>query len=175
MATYDSQNVNQPGQYPAVDAFTKMGLPAQDFGTGAPGGPQFAPPTDVDQGHTVIPGEYPSRMPFTGTPLDGTGSPGTQGIPAGSTETGPDSVTYTEFTGGFKPSRETEPGDEQGTASAPVSGTSDWTQANGQSYGGADQFFLPGIAGNMPSPGSGRFQTGAGQVRVGGFQRGQRG
>jgi hypothetical protein len=173
VAAYDSESTIQPGQWPATDAFTLMGLPAQDESTGAGG--STAPESGLDDGHTEQPGQYPASMPIVGTPLGGTGAPGTAGIPPQSQHNGPDSVTFSPFTQGYKPSRDEQEGQDTQTYTAPVSGTSDWTQANGQSYGGADQFFLPGIAGNMPQPGSGRFTTGAGTVRVGGNVNGQRG
>ncbi len=178
MASYDSNKTEQPGQYPAP-SWTTYGLPAQTFGSGAPGGS----PTDssTDKGDTNEPGQYPSRETFTGVALDGTGAPGTQGIPADTwgDDGGPDSITYQEPTF-YKGENDDNTYDGQDGVSgyvqskttASVSGPADWTQANDYSYGPG--FNMPGVEGNTPTPGSGDFQTGAGEVLYGGWLKGQR-
>jgi hypothetical protein len=170
VATYGN-HVNTPGEYPDP-AFTGFGLPAPPDGTGAPGSPPFD--AGPRQGTVNQPGEYPDRMPFGGTPLGETGAPGTQGIPPESQHSGPDSVSYTKFTNGYKPSRDEEPGEPTAQENAPVSGPADWTAANAYSYGGPDQWQMPGVVGNTPRAGEGPFQPGSGTVRVGGNRNGQR-
>lgn len=169
MATYNSDSTEEPGQYPATTAFTAMGLPAQDFGTGAGGSSQ--PSATEDSGGTNEPGEYPDRMPFVGTPLGDTGAPGSQGSAGSAGQAGPDRVTYTEWTP-FKGAGDDYAGQETQSINATVSGPGDWTQAHPGSYGGGPQ--LPGIEGNMPIAGEGPYQPGGGRVRRGGFMNGQR-
>src|SRR5216110_1541571 len=110
MATYGSNYSEQPGQYPA-DSWTQMGLPAQNFGSGAPG--SAGTDSSDDAGGTVEPGQHPSRETFTGVPLGGSGAPGTAGIPrqaAPGPDTGPDSVTWDKTTL-YKSEREDGPWD----------------------------------------------------------------
>lgn len=179
MARYDSNQVNQTGQYPAP-SFTGYGLPAQSQGSGAPGGGQFA--GNRDPGGTNQPGQYPGRSEFTGSALDGTGAPGSAGVgaPTGgaySTVGGGDTAVYTEFDAGYKGERDSNgmvQGSLSSSASSSVAGKGDWTQANGQGYQAADNLQMPGVAGNTPAPGDGHFQTGRGRVLRGGFMNGQR-
>lgn len=167
MARFDSSDVNIPGQYPAP-AFAGYGLPVQDETTGA-GGSSPAGGHVVDLGDTVEPGQYPAREDFTGVPLGGTGAPGSGGIGYspqgdGNYAGGGDQVQYSKDTT-WKSEHDTNgtmPGYVQMHTAAQVVGTPgnmDWTQANPQSYAGRDDLFLPGLAGNMPLPGSGRYQT----------------
>lgn len=178
MASYPGNHSEEPGQYPTT-AFHLFHLPEQDFGSGAPGGsPQSS---KVDQGTTNEPGQYPAKETFTGVALDGSGAPGTSGIPyspAGGSGGG-DTVAYSKptFYKGQREPNETfsEPGGlgyEQETVKASVSGPGDWTQANPHSYGGG--WDMPGVAGNTPVPGSGQHQTGAGNVMYGGWLKGSR-
>ena len=171
MARYSSNSTEQPGQYPAP-AFTQFGLPAQTAGTGAPGGPPQS--SAIDAGNSNEPGQYPARETFTGVGLDGTGAPGTQGIPNEAVTGEPsvggpmDSIEYSHPT--FYKTMYDEQGMEQGyahsTARDQVSGQGDWTQANDYGYGPG--WNMPGVEGNTPAPGSGQFQTGKGNVMYGG-------
>jgi hypothetical protein len=170
MARYDSNSTEADGQYPTT-AWSEMGLPEQNFGSGAAGGSPTS--SETDQGGTNEPGQYPARETFTGVTLGGTGAPGTSSV-GRSGQGGPDTVTYSRPTfyksetgeGGM------EPGAVQETATAAVSGEADWTQANEKSYGPG--FNMPGVEGNTPTPGSGQYQTGKGDVMYGGFLKGDR-
>lgn len=191
MARYDSSDANIPGQYPAP-AWTGYGLPVQDETSGAAGSSPAGGHV-VDQGDTVQPGQYPAREDFTGVPLGGSGAPGSAGIgygPQGAGAGGPDSVTYTKDTT-WKSEHDPQglsPGYVQNQTGGQVAGPGNWTEANPQSYAGRDDLFLPGLAGNMPLPGSGRYQTdggtdgapaagvipSSGHVMYGGFLNGSR-
>ena len=166
MASYGSSSTEEPGQYPAT-AWTGYGLPVQSESTGAPG--SSGGDSNVDAGGTNEPGQYPSRETFTGVALGGTGAPGTSGV--GRTGGGGDSVTYsgTDF---YKARDDTGQGVEQESATGAVGGPADWTQANAKSYGPG--YNMPGVEGNTPTPDSGPYQPGSGQVRRGGFMNGQR-
>jgi hypothetical protein len=179
MARYSSSSTEEPGQYPAP-AFARFGLPAQTFGSGAPGGSPTS--SEVDGGDTNEPGQYPSRETFTGVALDGTGAPGTTGIPnevvSGEPPIGgaADSIQFSKPTfyksmyedGGMEPGYITQ------TAHDQVSGPADWTQANDYGYVSVPEYQMPGVAGNTPTPGSGQYQTGDGQVLYGGYLKGNR-
>jgi len=180
---WDSTDPNEPGQYPAGPSFTLMGLPAQDFGSGAPGS-SFADGTK-DAGATNQPAQYPQREGFTGVPLGGSGAPGSGGVKNAPPGAGTDDVAATKLTT-YKSIAEVEDspdawaqpdgqGDKIYHGHANVAGVGDWTQANNQSYGaGVD---LPGVKGNTPYPGTGRqFQTGDGNSHImyGGFLNGKR-
>jgi hypothetical protein len=185
MARYDSDHVNQPGQYPTT-AWGEMDLPEQSFGSGAAGS---RPPSDaLDAGSTNEPGQYPARDDFTGVPYSlggasGSGAPGTAGIARDGTG-GSDSVAY-QLPTFYKGQRdeahydgENDSGYVQDTVQAQVSGDGDWTQANPEGYNAPDRYQMPGTAGNTPTPGSGRYQTddgnSSGHVMYGGFLNGQR-
>jgi hypothetical protein len=187
MATHGSNHSEEPGQYPTT-AWNQFGLPEQNFGSGAPG--SAAPSSTVDQGTTNEPGQYPDRDDFTGVTYSlggaaGTGAPGSAGVGADSQggPGGPDRVTYSKVTF-YKGQRSdgeefSEPGGlgyGVDTVSATVGGKGDWTQANPQGYQADQQ--MPGVAGNTPAPGDGRFQTdgqnGSGHVLYGGWLKGQR-
>jgi hypothetical protein len=172
MASYGSNNTEEPGQYPTT-AWSDFGLPEQNFGSGAPGSSPTSSVTDM--GDTNEPGQYPDRETFTGVTLGGTGAPGTQGIGRDLTG-GPDTIRATKPTF-YKsiyeiaedPNSWDEPngaGYKQITVHDSISGEADWTQANDNSYGPG--FNMPGVEGNTPTPGSGQFQTGAGSVMYGG-------
>ncbi len=181
MATYGGGKITEePGQYPTT-AWGLMGLPEQSFGSGAPG---TAPPSgDIDPGGTNQPGQYPGREDFTGVGLDGSGAPGTQGTSGGNTG-GPDSVTWdmpTFYKGEFTPGTFDDTdgkGYSQVTSAGRVAGKGDWTQANDQGYQADAQYQMPGVAGNTPAPGDGRFNTdgqdGTGHVMYGGWLKGKR-
>jgi hypothetical protein len=171
MARYDSSSVNEPGQYPTT-AWSNFGLPEQNFGSGAPGSSPTSSLDDV--GDTNEPGQYPERETFTGVALGGTGAPGSQGVPVPSWSpgSGGDSVVYSQPTF-YKGQRDAgtyntdeNAGNRESTARGSVSGEADWTQANDNSYGPG--WNMPGVEGNTPTPGSGQFQTGAGNVMYGG-------
>jgi hypothetical protein len=177
MATYNSNEVNQPGQYPAP-SFTKMGLPSQDEDSGAAGSGQFSTETDHTAGGiTNEPGQYPSRMPFVGTALGGSGAPGGPGIHGGAADSGPDSITFTKDTtvkSQFIDGQMTE-GMVSYDTGATVSGKGDWTQANAAGYQAPAQYQMPGTAQvSLDAGGDGAFQPGSGSVRRGGFMNGQR-
>lgn len=177
MASYDSSKVNQPGQYPA-GAWTQYGLPVQDEDSGAAGGPPPSTENDMSVGGaTNEPGQYPSRMPFAGTTLDGTGAPGTSGATGGNAASGPDSVTFEKdvaWKSEFQPDGMIEGQVPQHT-SATVSGKGDWTQANSDGYQAGAQFQMPGTAQvQLDAGGSGAYQPGAGTVRRGGYMNGAR-
>jgi hypothetical protein len=180
MASYPGNDVNEPGQYPTT-AFHLFGLPEQNFGSGAPGG--SAQSSKQDQGNTNEPGQYPAKETFTGVALDGTGAPGTSGVPYDGVGSGPDAVAYSKptfYKGQREPSvtysQDNGTGYVQEHVKASLSGTADWTQANSHSYG--DGYDMPGVAGNTPSPGSGQHQTdgqdGSGHVMYGGWLKGHR-
>jgi hypothetical protein len=189
MATYDSEHVNQPGQYPTT-AWTEFELPEQNFGSGAAG--TVRPSSVEDEGNTNQAGQYPDRDDFTGVPYSlggpsGSGAPGSAGI-AYDGQGGPDTVTYDkpEFYKGQHDDGAFDEADGRGNAKntiqATVSGQGDWTQANPEGYLAPAQFQMPGVAGNTPAPGdSARFQTDAGpnpnssgHVMYGGFLNGDR-
>lgn len=177
MAEYGTHAV-EPGQYPAT-AWAKFGLPVQDEASGAPGGPSYSDKVDTTDGgsHTNEPGQYPDRMPFAGTTLGGTGAPGSQGIVGGAATQGPDVVHFEKDT----PYKSEFIDDNQGqgsvshTTHAAVTGPQDWTQANTAGYKAPPSMQMPGIAQvTLDAGGDGAYQPGSGQVRRGGFMRGQR-
>jgi len=189
MATYNSNKVNQPGQYPTM-AWDEFGLPQQNFGSGAAG--TSPPSTAEDQGSTNLPGQYPARDDFTGVPYSlggaaGTGAPGSAGAPYDGTG-GKDSVTYqlpTLYKGQRDEGSYDDPSGKMGyaqdTAQGNVNGKGDWTQANMAGYQADDRLQMPGVAGNTPAPGDqDRFQTDAtpagssGHIMYGGFLNGRR-
>jgi hypothetical protein len=149
---------NEPGQYPPGMAYerelfggtlpTGTGAPGTAGGDGQGGDPTTEPGQLVDGLTGITPRE-----------ITQTGAPGTQG----STENlgnGSDSITFTKPTSGVVTY-------ETLTVRDNVSGPGDWTQANDDGYAsGGPQ--LPGIKGNEPQAGQGRFQPGRGTVMRGG-------
>lgn len=148
---------NEPGQYPVGgwgDAIFGGPLPQ---GTGAPG-------TAGGRGDggdiTIEPGQLTDGL--TGIPdsaIYETGAPGSTGSMPGNS--GAASVTFTRPTAGVSAYADVTVADE-------ITGPKDWTQANDDGYAtGGPQ--LPGIKGNEPGAGEGRFQPGgAGRVLRGG-------
>lgn len=148
----------EPGQYPPSMDHGIFGgnLPS---GTGAPG----------TQGARGTGGVDPTNEP--GQTLDGftglsakdiasTGAPGSQGT----TPTdggGPDAVTIT------RPGSYLSGSYAQDTVRDSIGGAADWTQANDDGYGSSGPQ-LPGLEGNQPLAGEGRFQPGGGRVLRGG-------
>jgi hypothetical protein len=146
---------NEPGQYPVSGQNNIFGGPLPT-GTGAPGTAGAYPgPADA----TNEPGQLDDG--FTGlseAQITGTGAPGTQG--AQDHDGGGDAITYTQASDGIGPYQMASTSDD-------VSGSGDWTGANDQGYAsGGPQ--LPGIKGNEPQAGGGRFQPGSGSVMRGG-------
>ena len=136
------------------------------------GRPYSGPVTNADP--TTEPGQYPpgpdwSNAIFGGQLPTGTGAPGspTSAEAPGTQGTVPDvagnngtAMTYTKASDGIGPY-------EQVTSSDELSGPQDSTQANDDGYAtGGPQ--LPGLKGNEPQAGSGRYQPGGGHVMRGG-------
>lgn len=151
----------QPGQYPPGSDHgifggtlpTGTGAPGTAGGSGGDGDPTNLPGQDVDA--------------FTGQSHDdltGTGAPGTSGA-QGSDGGGGDSVSFTRagsyLSGTYA----------QDTVRDEIAGPGNWTEANDSGYAtGGPQ--LPGIKGNEPQAGEGRFQPGGGTVLRGGRYHG---
>jgi hypothetical protein len=177
MGTYDSKKTVQPGQYPAT-AWTGYGLPAQDEDSGAGGSPAFS--DALDTGSSNEPGQYPDRMPLTGTALGGSGAPGSAGVKGLQQTSGPDSVTFEKDTV-WKSEYEQDGATVEGAlpkhTNTTVQGDGDWTQANSAGYHAPASLQMPGTAQvQLDSGGDGAFQPGGGgRVRRGGFMNGQRG
>ena len=148
---------NEPGQYPS--SLFGVALPQGTGAGGSAGASGGADPVnEPGQLNEGISGLGPSDTADTGAP----GTSGAQNASGGS-----DAVTYT------RPGSFLSGTNIQETIRDSVSGPNDWTQAIDGSYsGGGPQ--LPGIAGNEPQAGSGRFQPGAGNVLRGGYRKGQR-
>lgn len=149
---------NEAGQYPPGGWGGMIFGGQLPQGTGAPGtagGGGAGDDDTVEAGQTVdgLTGLAPAD-------INGTGAPGTQGTtPSGGT--GPDAVTFT------RPGSFGSGSYAQDTVRDSVSGSADWTAANDDGYAsGGPQ--LPGIKGNEPAAGSGRFQPGGGRVLRGG-------
>lgn len=188
MAKYDSTSTEEPGQYPTT-AWGRMGLPEQNFGSGAPGTNQ--PFDDIDEGGTNEPGQYPDRDPFTGVSYAGFQPDGSPGVGYGEAFAGGgDTVVWDEPTF-YKDVAAADAGEKydddgagemkgyrQQSASFQTGGDGDWTQANAEGYNARASLQMPGVAGNTPTPGSGQHQTdgedGSGHVMYGGFLRGRR-
>jgi hypothetical protein len=146
---------NEPGQYPPQGANAQIfGGPLPD-GTGAPGSAGASGGSDA----TNEPGQLDEGFAgVTEAEVSDTGAPGTQGAKV--RDGGPDSVMYTKPTAGITPY-------EMESTSDSVAGPDDWTGANDDGYAtGGPQ--LPGIKGNEPQAGEGRFQPGGGSVMRGG-------
>jgi hypothetical protein len=144
----------EPGQYPPDNSGGIFGGPLPT-GTGAPGtgggGGGGDPTTEAGQLTDGLTGVSDSDIRNTGAPGTST-SPG-QG--------GGTSVTYTRPGSHLSGAYQTE------TSSETLDGPGESTEANGQGYGtGGPQ--LPGIKGNEPTAGGGRYQPGSGKVLRGG-------
>jgi hypothetical protein len=147
----------EPGQYPVGgwgNAIFGGPLPT---GTGAPGTQGATRSAGVDP--TNEPGQTSDGLTgVTDAEIGQTGAPGTQGVvdhPGGGT-----GITYTYPNDGIGPYA-------QVTVSDDLSGPGDSTGANDGGYAtGGPQ--LPGIKGNEPQAGSGRYQPGGGSVLRGG-------
>lgn len=150
-----SDPTNEPGQYPPGDWSTAIFGGQLPDGTGAPGsatGAEALDPTN-EKGQTVD-----GLTGLTTQDITQTGAPGTQGA-EGEFGAG-EAMTYTEASDGILPYRQITTNDE-------LSGPGDSTQANDSGYAtGGPQ--LPGLRGNEPQAGSGRFQPGGGHVMRGG-------
>jgi len=145
----------EPGQYPPGADHGIFGgpLPA---GTGAPGTAGASGGSDP----TTEPGQTEDGLTgISEAQITQTGAPGTQGTvpdPGGS-----DSVSFTRAGSYLTGTYESE------SVGYTTSGTADGTQANDDGYAsGGPQ--LPGIKGNEPQAGGGKFQPGGGRVLRGG-------
>ena len=145
----------EPGQYPPGTDHGIFGgpLPA---GTGAPGTAGGAGGSD----QTVEAGQLTDGLTgISDADITETGAPGTQGTtpdPGGSS-----SVSFTKA-GSYLSGTYSEE-----SVGYTASGPADGTQANDDGYAsGGPQ--LPGIKGNEPQAGGGRFQPGGGHVMRGG-------
>jgi hypothetical protein len=154
-------DTTQPGQYPPGTDHGIFGGPLPS-GTGAPGtsggaGANADPTVEAGQ----LTGDFAG---LTTSEITDTGAPGSTGI-------SPD------LGGGGTQVSFTDPGSFLGgtyattTVSDEIDGPGDWTQANDHGYAtGGPQ--LPGIKGNEPQAGEGRFQPGGGSVMRGGRYHG---
>ena len=147
----------EPGQYPPGTDHGIFGgpLPA---GTGAPGTQGATGGSDA----TTEPGQTQDGLTgISEAQITETGAPGTQGTQP-TTGGGPDSVSFTRAGSYLTGTYESE------TVGDSVGGSADWTQANDDGYAsGGPQ--LPGIKGNEPQAGGGKFQPGGGRVLRGGL------
>lgn len=148
------------GQDPASLFGVQISYDSGASGVPAPGG-EGQGAHDVNQ-----PNQYPSREPLSGVSLDGSGAPGSQGVPdANTTPPGATAVTVTDpnYTAG-------RPGGGSGvqmlTVNDAVSGTDDWT-ATQSNYPPGN----PVVSGDYYPTSTG---AGGGQVRRGGFMNGRR-
>lgn len=150
----------EPGQYPPTADHGIFGGPLPT-GTGAPGTRGGGPsgdvtnqPGQVDDGLTGI-----SEAQITETGAPGTGT--TPVSPGGGT-----SVSYTRAGSAFSGTYQSD------STSDDLSGPHDSTMVNDEGYAtGGPQ--LPGIKGNEPEAGDGRYQPGSGRVLRGGRMNGQ--
>jgi hypothetical protein len=147
---------NQPGQYPPGSDHGIFGGPLPT-GTGAPGTAGGAGDGDP----TIEAGQLSDD--FTGVPsseITGTGAPGSTGGEP-SDGTGADSARFT------RPGSYLSGTYAQDSVRDDFGGPGEWTEANDSGYAtGGPQ--LPGIKGNEPRAGEGRFQPGGGRVLRGG-------
>lgn len=164
-----SDPTNEPGQYPPAASHSEEGGGGFDYeleifgtklptGTGAGGtrgahpGTGEDPTTEPGQLNEVFSGEGPEVIANTGAPGMAT-TPDTEG--------GNTTITYTR-NGAFLSG--TYQSDQ---ISVNTYGPQDGTQANAEGYAtGGPQ--LPGLKGNEPQAGQGRYQPGAGRVLRGG-------
>lgn len=149
----------QPGQYPVGgwgDAIFGGPLPQGTGAAGSAGG----------QGSNGDPTAEPGQLTdsLTGIPGSGitaSGAPGTQGAVPDLGGSGGTPVSFTRNGAAAGGTYNYE------TVTDQVTGPQDWTQANDDGYAsGGPQ--LPGLKGNEPQAGGGRFQPGGGSVLRGG-------
>jgi len=142
----------EPGQYPPDEDHGIFGGPMPE-GTGAPGTAGARYDSSVDP--TNEPGQTEDGLTgITEAEITETGAPGSTGADP-SDGSGADSVTFT------RPGSYLSGTYAMSTVRDDTDGPTDWTQANDSGYAtGGPQ--LPGIKGNEPEAGSGRFQPGAG-------------
>jgi hypothetical protein len=157
VASGGTDPTNEPGQYPPGSDHGIFGgtLPT---GTGAPG---TAGGGGAGSDPTTEPGQLSDGMTgISDSDISDTGAPGSQGTTPTSGG-GPDAVTFT------RPGSYQSGSYASDTVRDSVSGSADWTQANDDGYSsGGPQ--LPGIKGNEPAAGGGRYQPGGGSVLRGG-------
>jgi hypothetical protein len=145
----------EPGQYPPASDGGIFGGPLPT-GTGAPGtsggGGMGDSTSEAGQLTDGLTGLADSDIRHTGAPGTST-SPGNSG--------GGTSITTTRPGSHLSGTYQSE------VSSEVLSGPGESTEANGQGYGtGGPQ--LPGIEGNEPTAGGGRYQPGSGRVLRGG-------
>lgn len=157
-SAHDGDNTSMAGQYPPGGWGNALFGGSLPTGTGAPGTQGANPGGDSDV--TNEPGQTSDG--FTGLPDS---SIGQTGAPGGATT--PNSA------GGGTPISFTNPGSPYGgtyqseAVSDDLAGPRDSTQANDSGYAsGGPQ--IPGLAGNEPQAGVGRFQPQGGNVMRGG-------
>jgi hypothetical protein len=151
-----SDPTNEPGQYPPGTDHGIFGGPLPT-GTGAPGTAGASGSADP----TNEPGQTQDGLTgISESDITRTGAPGTQGaVP--DLGNGGTQVTFT------RPGSYLSGSYASDTVGDDTAGPGDWTQANDDGYAsGGPQ--LPGIKGNEPQAGSGRFQPGSGRVLRGG-------
>jgi hypothetical protein len=150
---------NEPGQYPPGGwAQSIFGVAIPD-NSGAPGS-AGAMGTSTDP--TNQPGQISDGLTgLSDAEIDMSGAPGSGGAKPDLGNNGGDAITFTN-TGSYLDGSYT-----LDSVTDQTSGPADWTQANDSGYGtGGPQ--LPGLKGNEPTPGSGKWQTGRGNVLRGG-------
>lgn len=162
--SHDGDPTNMQGQYPGpgtpwANSLFGGPLPA---GTGAPG----SAPVPLNNGATD-PTNEPGQTQdtFTGIPDGQIGGTGATGAPGASTTPNTEGGgTRISFTAPGSPYSGTYQSED---VSDDLSGPRDSTQANDQGYAsGGPQ--LPGLKGNEPQAGDGRFQPKGGRVMRGG-------
>ena len=151
---------NEPGQYPPGDDHGIFGgaLPTS---TGAPGS-AGAPRSQGDV--TAEPGQTLSFDGASQSAIVNTGAPGTSGV-SPDLGGGGDNVSFTRPGSYLSGTYSTDEVNDQ------ISGPEDWTQANDGGYAAGGPK-MPGVAGNEPEAGGGRFQPGGGSVMRGGRMKG---
>jgi hypothetical protein len=146
----------EPGQYPPGNDHGIFGGPLPTT-TGAPG---TAGGRAAAADPTNMPGQVVDGLTgLSEHDITSTGAPGSQGTTPTSGG-GPDTVTFTRPSAGISPF-------VQETIRDSVGGPADWTQANDDGYG-SSAAQLPGLQGNQPQAGQGKFQPGGGRVLRGG-------
>ena len=152
---------NEPGQYPVGGWGPSIFGGPLPTGTGAPGtqGARAGASDPTNQAGQVEDG----LTGISTQQITETGAPGSSTTP--NQGEGGDSITYTRF-GSFLTGTY-----QSDTVSDELSGPQDSTQANDIGYAtGGPQ--LPGIAGNEPQAGDGRYQPSSGRVLRGGRYHG---